>query len=692
MSKSPDLNDKLIAGTLPADSMHGATPGNARAKEADERAPSRVYSVKELLEESATRATSKVTDDGSCTTGHWELDEITGGFVPGFVWVFGADTSWGKCLGPDVEVLRYDGAVVRAKDVKPGDLLMGPDSLPRTVLSTVAGRAPMYRIVPERGDPWTCNGDHILVVASTRTGAVTEISVNDFLKKTPTFRMQQKLFSVGVEYPHHPPVTVDPWLMGAWFGDGVKDLRSVGICTPDAEIVESLRVFADVWGLHINVTQKPGNKASDYRLCGTRGPGGNALLEAMRQVIGDRVEVLPEQYMRGTRATRLQFLAGWVDTDGYKKSDRLCEIVTQHEHWAKQLRLLARSLGIPCHIYRKTNVSGYEDRVYWRVVLSGDLSESPTRVLRKRFPASTSRRYTDRTGFKIEPIGTGQFNGWQLDGDGLFLLGDFTVTHNTSFFIAAADENIKRGKRVLIVSAEDPPSLYGDRLLARRAKVSASRLRKRQLEEDEVKRVREVQAHGEDVPVYIQAGNKPIETLAKEITAIMRLEGIHMVVFDYLQEFRSSAKHQDERTRFKHTSSVMRELIRSNNRCGAILSQLTIGSDTKIPNKHNIRESRDVSNAAEVIGIGFSPDADITKPPERDVNGRQLQPEPIFKAGKKYILIDKNKNGVNGRKVEMRWNEHSASFDTVKDPEQERLDRQSEEWDNMIGAEYDDFK
>lgn len=358
MSKAPDLNDKLIAGTLPVDSMRGATPGNARAKEADERAPSRIYSVKELLEDAGQRATSKREDDGACTTGHWELDEITGGFVPGFVWVFGADTSWGK----------------------------------------------------------------------------------------------------------------------------------------------------------------------------------------------------------------------------------------------------------------------------------------------------------------------------------------------SSLFISATDENIKRGKRVLIVSAEDPPSLYGDRLLARRAKVSASRLRKRQLDEDEIKRVREVQSNGEDVPVYIQAGNKPIETLAKEITAIMRLEGIHMVVFDYLQEFRSAKRHQDERTRFKHTSAVMRDLIRSNNRCGAILSQLTIGSDTKIPNKHNIRESRDVSNAAEVIGIGFSPDADITKPAERDVNGRTLQPEPIFKAGKKYVLIDKNKNGANGRKVEMRWNEHSACFDAVKDPEQERLDRQSEEWDNMIGAEYDDFK
>lgn len=690
-AKVVDLNDKLVAGKLPEDTKDGATPLNARAKDADEKAPPRVYSVKELLEEAAQRATTRREDDGSCTTGHYELDEITGGFVPGFVWVFGADTSWGKCLGPKVNVLRHDGKVVSADSVRVGDLLMGPDSKPRTVLSTIAGTAPMYRIVPERGETWTCNGDHILVLKSTRTGAVTEISVNDFLAKTPTFRMQQKLFSVGVEYPSHPAVTVDPWFVGAWFGDGTKCLKNVGLCTPDREIVDSLQTVAAAWGLTLTQTTKPGNLASDYRLNGVRGPGGNKLLKALKDAVGDQV-TLPDQFIRGTRETRLKFLAGWVDTDGYKKSDRLCEIVTQHEYWAKQLRLLARSLGIPCHIYAKTNVPGYEERTYWRVVLTGDLSVIPTRVKRKQFPPSSSRRYTDRTGFKVEPIGSGPFNGWQLDGDGLFLLGDFTVTHNSSLFVSVADENIKRGKRILIVSAEDPPSLYGDRLLARRAQVSASRLRKRKLETDELKRVREARDKAEDVPVYIQSGNRPIEKLAKEITAIMRLEGIDMVVFDYLQEFRSSGKHQDERTRFKHTSSVMRELIRSNNKCGAILSQLTINSDTKIPNKHNIRESRDVSNAAEVIGIGFSPEADITKPAERDVNGRQMQPEPIFRAGHKYILIDKNKNGVNGRKVEMRWNEESASFDTVKDPEQERLDEQSRYYDQTIGAEFDDFE
>lgn len=34
---------------------------------------------------------------------------------------------------------------------------------------------------------------------------------------------------------------------------------------------------------------------------------------------------------------------------------------------------------------------------------------------------------------QLKKIGNGDYYGFELDGDGLFLLGDFTVTHNSSF-------------------------------------------------------------------------------------------------------------------------------------------------------------------------------------------------------------------------------------------------------------------
>jgi hypothetical protein len=81
-------------------------------------------------------------------------------------------TGGGKCLGIGTPVLRYDGTIVPVESVVAGDLLMGPDSKPRTVLSTTRDRGPLYRIVPVKGDSWVCNDAHILTLVHTETGEI----------------------------------------------------------------------------------------------------------------------------------------------------------------------------------------------------------------------------------------------------------------------------------------------------------------------------------------------------------------------------------------------------------------------------------------------------------------------------------------------------------------------------------------
>src|SRR5690606_5828158 len=68
----------------------------------------------------------------------------------------------GKCLGKDTPVMMYDGRVKPVQDIRVGDLLIGPDSQPRTVLSLARGREMMYRITPTKGDPYVVNASHIL--------------------------------------------------------------------------------------------------------------------------------------------------------------------------------------------------------------------------------------------------------------------------------------------------------------------------------------------------------------------------------------------------------------------------------------------------------------------------------------------------------------------------------------------------
>src|SRR5437588_12794461 len=73
----------------------------------------------------------------------------------------------GKCLGENTPVLLFDGRVVPVQGIVEGDLLMGPDSQPRCVLSTCTGFGPLYRIIPIKGISWVCNDVHVLTLAGT---------------------------------------------------------------------------------------------------------------------------------------------------------------------------------------------------------------------------------------------------------------------------------------------------------------------------------------------------------------------------------------------------------------------------------------------------------------------------------------------------------------------------------------------
>jgi replicative DNA helicase len=258
-----------------------------------------------------------------------------------------------------------------------------------------------------------------------------------------------------------------------------------------------------------------------------------------------------------------------------------------------------------------------------------------------------------------------------------WLFGADTSWGKSSFLISVCDENIKRKRRCLIVSSEDTEETYGDRLMVRRAKVNAQNYRDHKLEPEEIRRVTQQQNDSEDMPVFVPAyareGEKgkandgwPLEELLPHLGKICREQKIDLIAFDYLGEFTTKKRFPDERLKYKWMAGMMRKFIRVLKLRGIIFSQLTISSDTKIPNRHNIRECRDVANGSDGILIGFEPDVDI-----KDRDGHV-----IVEAGQKCIHGDKVKNGPRGWKVPMRWNSDHACFDTVEDPETTRIEQE----------------
>jgi len=77
-----------------------------------------------------------------------------------------------NCLDPEQEILMYDGRIKKVREVQEGDLLMGPDGKPRRIITTSTGFGPLYRIIPEHGDPWVCNDVHVMTLVDPKTTGI----------------------------------------------------------------------------------------------------------------------------------------------------------------------------------------------------------------------------------------------------------------------------------------------------------------------------------------------------------------------------------------------------------------------------------------------------------------------------------------------------------------------------------------
>jgi len=371
------------------------------------------------------------------------LNEVVAMFRAGRMGgIIQAKPGWGKCLGIGTPVLMFDGAIKPVEDIQDGDLLMGPDSRPRRVLSTTRGTGPLYEIVPLRGESWVCNDAHILTLVHSLTGEVQDIEVGEYLKLSKTERHYLKQFAPeqGVDFLSAEPLLLDPYFLGVWFGDGTKGadegvLRKVAVTKRDEEIKKLCEDVASRYGLHVRVETSGGTRCPTYHLTtGRTGGGRNALLDLLRRVVGDASEV-PRQYLTASRSDRRALLAGFLDSDGHLNNGYF-DIVQKRRSYAEAVMFLARSLGFRARVSEKI-VHG---EVYWRMGLSGDFSTLPLRVSRKKAPPRRQKKVPTRTGFDVRFAGTGAYAGFTLDGDGRFLLGDFTVTHNTVVALAIAAE------------------------------------------------------------------------------------------------------------------------------------------------------------------------------------------------------------------------------------------------------------
>ncbi len=161
---------------------------------------------------------------------------------------------------------------------------------------------------------------------------------------------------------------------------------------------------------------------------------------------------IPSAYLTAEWSARSAMLSGLLDTAG-RSTGSGYDFVSKSRTLSDGVAFLARSLGLAAYV--QTGAGGTD----WRVSISGHTDRILCRFSRKIAPARRQVMNALRTGFSIERPGVvSAYYGFSLDGDGRFLLGDFTVTHNTgksaAYLVPAilATTGAKR-KRTVVVTA-----------------------------------------------------------------------------------------------------------------------------------------------------------------------------------------------------------------------------------------------
>lgn len=311
--------------------------------------------------------------------------------------------AYGKCLGKDTPVLMYDGTVKMVQDITTQDVIMGDDSTPRNILSLARGRETMVEIC-EFGstEKYLVNKSHILSLIHSRTNKKLDISVQDYLSHP------EKECLLGYRVP---------------------------ITFPEKSSI---------------INKTPYNIGYTYNIYSCR--------------------PLNQDYVCNSREKQLELLAGIIDMNGQITTANSIEIyLPPNANTVKNsILFLLRSIGFLVKtesIYSFIILSIYDSKY-------AKTEEIP--LQRKIIDFSREHENTDENlnqhilpnlayEFHLKILEENEYYGFQIDGNRRFVLGDFTVTHNTTISLNIISRLKK--KTLVIVHKEFLLNQWVERIL-----------------------------------------------------------------------------------------------------------------------------------------------------------------------------------------------------------------------------------
>ena len=400
-----------------------------------------------------------------------QIERIIGQWIngeqDGYCFGFEGPPGVGKCFAKNTPIMLSNGEIKMVQDITLNDKLMGDDSRERNVLALGNGKEKMYRIEQVKGDDYIVNESHILSLKMTKSGKkgnkhqtilgkryfkdeIIDICIKDYLSLPKYIKECLKGYKVGLDFDEKS-VELEPYALGCWLGDG--NSKSFSITSIDEPIIKYFDDLSKKYNLKIK--KGTGNNEITYSLTtGQLGGRGdkNILINKLKGYNLINNKHIPNQYKCNSREIRLQLLAGIIDTDGYyNKDNNSLEITQKNKKLAEDILWIVRSLGFRGIMKECTKSCTYKGEKkygqYYRTIITGKgLQDIPIILDRKKPREHKQIKDCLNTGINVIPLEDDEYYGFQIDGNSRFLLGDFTVTHNTSLAKRGLSDCLKDDK------------------------------------------------------------------------------------------------------------------------------------------------------------------------------------------------------------------------------------------------------
>lgn len=290
----------------------------------------------------------------------------------------------GKCLHPMTPVMLHDGSIQPAHSLVKGDVLMGDDSGPRVIKSVCTGEQLMYRVVQENGDPYIVNSSHILTLFSKTSGSLQDMEITEYLRLPKNRRDEFCGVKTGVSFP------------------------STKLTFP----LLPVRMMGYLWASQMEGSRFP-VLSSDIGTAREDGLWTVTSVELSR-FLEKHFGSMPSEFKINSVEVRTKFLKGVLDAGAPTSRldpDEPCNVFLPPPRRADFL-FLARSLGL---------AASWSPVDKCILLCDSPLDEQ----CRPKIPLVTY-------GIEVEELDVDKYVGFIVDGNHRFLLGDFTITHNTS--------------------------------------------------------------------------------------------------------------------------------------------------------------------------------------------------------------------------------------------------------------------